>query len=73
MPGMSGEAVLERLVELGVSVPVVFVTGHPSGCAHPSAAGVIAKPTDRDTLLRAIRKVLDDASEPAESAAASSA
>jgi PAS domain S-box-containing protein len=62
MPEMSGEVVLERLVALGVRAPVMFVTGHHGGIEAGHATRVLPKPVDRETLLLAVREVIDAAS-----------
>jgi len=60
MPHLSGEAVLERLDALDATIPVILLSGHPgsAGGGRPSAV-VLSKPTDRSTLLRTVREVLD--------------
>ncbi len=60
MPQLSGDAVLERLDALGTGIPVILLSGHPgsAGTGGRSAA-VLSKPTDRTTLLRTVREVLD--------------
>ena len=60
MPGLSGETVLARLDELDTGVPIVLLSGHPgAGSDGGRAAAVLTKPTDRPTLLRTVREVLD--------------
>jgi CheY-like chemotaxis protein len=60
MPGLSGETVLARLDELGTGIPIVLLSGHPgAGGDGGRAAAVLTKPTDRPTLLRTVREVLD--------------
>ncbi len=60
MPEMSGETVLRRLLELEVCAPVMFVTGHQGGIDEASGAvRVLPKPVDRETLLLAVREVID--------------
>ena len=62
MPEMSGETVLRRLLELEVQAPVMFVTGHQGGIDEGSGAvRVLPKPVDRETLLLAVREVIDTA------------
>ena len=60
MPHLSGEAVLERLSTMDTRIPIVLLSGHPGapGGGGRSAA-VLSKPTDRTTLLRTLREVLD--------------
>jgi PAS domain S-box-containing protein len=65
MPEMSGETVLRRLLELGVRAPVMFVTGHQGGIDERcGAVRVLPKPVDRETLLLAVREVIDASTFP---------
>lgn len=62
MPGMDGPAVLGKLREAGIDVPVAFMTAkvQSSDIAHLmalGAVGVIAKPFDPMLLAGQIRKV----------------
>jgi FixJ family two-component response regulator len=68
MPGLSGDVVLARLNEVDPTIPVVLLSGFPGVGAAAGAdtsphggrpAIVLTKPTDRPTLLRAVREVLD--------------
>jgi len=60
MPGLSGETVLAQLDEADPDVPIVLLSGHPgAGSDGGRAAAVLTKPTDRPTLLRTVREVLD--------------
>jgi two-component system cell cycle sensor histidine kinase/response regulator CckA len=60
MPGLSGETVLARLDEMDSGIPIVLLSGHPgAGGDGRQAAAVLTKPTDRPTLLRTVREVLD--------------
>jgi PAS domain S-box-containing protein len=62
MPGLSGDTVLARLAQAGANVPIVLLSGHPgAGGEGGRAAAVLTKPTDRPTLLRTVREVLDRA------------
>src|SRR6516164_433352 len=64
MPGVSGYAVLERLKEIGSTLPVVFMTGSVE--TVPSRAdGLLKKPVSKDRLLGAIQRALGSA-RPAE-------
>ena len=60
IPGMSGPELQKRLNELGSTLPVVFLTGHPDIPATVRAikAGAddfLTKPVSSDDLLRAIK------------------
>ncbi len=60
LPGMSGMEFHEELVRLGISTPVVFVTGHadvPMGIQAMKAGAVefLCKPFREEELLRAVR------------------
>lgn len=59
LPGLTGLDVQERLVEAGIHVPTVIVTGHdqPGVAERALAAGAsdyLRKPLDAQTLLDAI-------------------
>src|ERR1700726_3836940 len=59
MPGMDGLELLARLNALGVSLPVIVVTGHGDvrtavRAMKAGAVDFIEKPFDEDLLLRAI-------------------
>jgi CheY-like chemotaxis protein len=63
MPGMDGLEVQRRLAELGLQIPIVFLTGQASDEEERRAlaAGAVAflrKPVARDTLLRIVQQVL---------------
>jgi PAS domain S-box-containing protein len=60
MPKLSGDAVLERLEALETGIPVILLSGHPGSAGGGGrSAAVLSKPTDRTTLLRTVREVLD--------------
>jgi len=60
MPRLSGDGVLERIEALDTDIPVILLSGHPgSGGGGGRSAAVLSKPTDRLTLLRTVREVLD--------------
>jgi len=60
MPGLPGETVLAKLDEAHSGIPIVLLSGHPgAGTDGGRAAAVLTKPTDRPTLLRTVREVLD--------------
>jgi two-component system response regulator FixJ len=65
MPGISGVDLLHRLRELGVSMPVVVITGHGDvqlavEAMKLGARDFIEKPFDDDLLLGAVRSALDE-------------
>lgn len=65
MPGISGVDLLHRLRELGVSMPVIVITGHGDvqlavEAMKVGARDFIEKPFDDEMLLGAIRVALDD-------------
>lgn len=60
LPGMSGMEFQEELLRLGISIPVIFVTGHadvPMGVQAMKAGAVefLCKPFREEDLLRAVR------------------
>ncbi len=60
MPGLPGEVVLNRLLEIEPSASIVLLSGQPAAAREAQrAAAVLVKPTDRTTLLRTLRGVLD--------------
>jgi signal transduction histidine kinase/serine/threonine protein kinase/ActR/RegA family two-component response regulator len=69
MPGMSGPELLERLEELGVRAPHVFISGFTDGAIVPEdlrgGDELLLKPFTIDVLTERIRKVLG---EPADAA-----
>jgi FixJ family two-component response regulator len=63
IPGMSGPQLQERLNELGSTLPIIFLTGHPDIPAivraiKAGAHDFLTKPVSSDDLLAAIKKVL---------------
>ena len=63
MPGMSGIDLLRRLKELGVSTPVIVITGHGDvplavEAMKVGAADFLEKPFDDDVLLMSVRAAL---------------
>src|SRR4029078_4768090 len=64
MPGKSGLERQRPLVERGVAVPIVFLTGHADvpASVHAMKSGAIdflEKPVDEDKLLSAIENALE--------------
>ena len=56
MPGLSGDQVLVKLMELAPQVPVVLLSGLPGPAARfGHATAVLTKPADASTLLCTIR------------------
>jgi PAS domain S-box-containing protein len=56
MPGLSGDQVLLRLMEMAPQVPVVLLSGLPGPAARLGhATAVLTKPADASTLLCTIR------------------
>jgi FixJ family two-component response regulator len=69
MPGLTGLDVQERLVALGIHLPVVIVTGHdePGVAERVLAAGAAAylrKPLDEDKLLAAVAAAVREGVRP---------
>jgi two-component system response regulator FixJ len=63
MPDMDGLALQRRLLELGVRLPVVVITGHGDvpiavEALKAGAADFIEKPFDDEALLAAVRAAL---------------
>ena len=63
IPGLSGPELQSRLGELGSTLPIVFLTGHPDTPATVRAikAGAddfLTKPVSSDDLLRAIERAI---------------
>jgi len=63
MPGVSGPLLHERLVELGVGIPVLFLTAHgdvPTSVSaiKRGALDFLMKPVDGDVLLAAVGQAM---------------
>jgi len=63
MPGLSGLDLQKRLAEVGLEVPIVFLTGHgniPASVRAMKAGAVefLTKPFDDEELLQAIREAV---------------
>ncbi|HEY4231026.1 MAG TPA: response regulator [Thermoanaerobaculia bacterium] len=64
MPGLDGFAVQRELAVRGISLPIVFLTGHgdiPKSvrAIKDGAVDFLTKPVDADQLIRAVRQALD--------------
>ena len=64
MPDMDGLALQQRLLELGIRLPVVVITGHGDvpvavQALKAGAADFIEKPFDDEALLATVRAALD--------------
>jgi FixJ family two-component response regulator len=64
MPRMSGPELFHRMVQTGVSMPVIFLTGHgdvPTSvrAMKQGAVDFLLKPVDADTLLDAVKRALN--------------
>lgn len=74
LPGLTGLDVQERLVEAGIRLPTIIITGHDQGGTKERvlAAGASAylhKPLDEDSLLETVHSVVRGGSDrPKESA-----
>jgi FixJ family two-component response regulator len=63
MPGVSGPELQARLVEMGNSLPIVFLTGHgdlPTGirAMKAGAEDFLLKPVTKEVLVKAIQRAL---------------
>jgi FixJ family two-component response regulator len=64
MPGLDGLALQRRLVESGLSLPIVFLTGHGDipmsvQAVKAGAADFLTKPVPAQALLAAVRAAID--------------
>lgn len=71
MPEMSGLELARRLKEIGVTLPVIVITGHGDvplaiEALRTGVADFIEKPFDDQTLLRAIRTALETQAQSSE-------
>jgi len=63
MPGMTGLSLQQTLVQRGITIPIVFITGHGDipACVQAMKAGAVdflEKPFDREEFLHSIRRAL---------------
>ena len=60
MPGLPGEVVLQRLLALGVTAPILIVSGHRGPSLELEGAFcVLRKPVDAATLIDTVARALD--------------
>ena len=64
LPGLSGLDLQKRMAELGLEIPIVFLTGHgniPASVQAMKAGAVefLTKPFDEQDLLRAIEEAIE--------------
>jgi FixJ family two-component response regulator len=64
LPGLSGLDLQQRMAEVGLEIPIVFLTGHgdiPASVQAMKAGAVefLTKPFDDEKLLRAIREAIE--------------
>jgi FixJ family two-component response regulator len=63
IPGMSGPELQERLSELGSTLPIIFLTGHPDipttvRAIKAGAADFLTKPVSSEDLLQAVERAI---------------
>jgi two-component system, OmpR family, response regulator len=61
MPGISGDAVAERLRQIIPKLPVVLMTGSDGAFAAGSGFPVLRKPFQHEELVATLNKLLADA------------
>jgi FixJ family two-component response regulator len=64
MPGLSGLDLQKRMAEVGLDIPIVFLTGHgniPTSVQAMKAGAVefLTKPVDEEDLLRALQEAIE--------------
>jgi FixJ family two-component response regulator len=64
LPGLSGLDLQRRMAEIGLEVPIVFLTGHGSiptsvQAMKAGATEFLTKPVDEEELLRAIHEAIE--------------
>jgi len=60
MPGISGDAVAERLRQINPKLPVVLMTGGDGAFAAASGFPVLRKPFAHEELVETLRRLLPD-------------
>jgi CheY-like chemotaxis protein len=60
MPGISGDAVAERLHQINPELPVVLMTGGDEAFAAGSGFPVLRKPFPHEELVETLRRLLPD-------------
>ena len=63
MPGLSGMDLHDTLIDAGIDVPIVFITGHGDGplrveAMKKGAVDFLPKPFDENELLNALSKAI---------------
>jgi CheY-like chemotaxis protein len=58
MPGISGDAVAERLQQLDPTLHVILMTGSDQGIAAGSGLPVLRKPFPQEELVAAVRRLV---------------
>jgi CheY-like chemotaxis protein len=59
MPGMSGDAVAERLRQIAPDLPVLLMTGSSGGFAAGSGLPYLRKPFPQEALVEAVRRLVE--------------
>jgi len=65
MPGMTGDTLAQKLMEIRPDIPVILCTGYSEHVSGEGAKKIgirkfVMKPLEMKVLAKAIRKVLDD-------------
>jgi CheY-like chemotaxis protein len=58
MPGISGDAVAERLLQVDPTLPVLLMTGASGDFAVASGLPVLRKPFPQEELVAAVRRLV---------------
>ena len=58
MPGISGDAVAERLLQVDPTLPVLLMTGSSGDFAVGSGLPVLRKPFPQEELVAAVRRLV---------------